>query len=260
MDKEKAFKYVINRLMKGYDRNTIITELSGELQAPIELVSKFVDKVSESYTTSQNLDDPQSTKFQTDNRDKKTTEFANKNGEYRENEKTINIGIQSRLHANKEISPVEEPADSELIDDYNQPNRFGQNRDIDVEAINRFVIKSIKNHHRHNDIVAAVCSMTKMDWNEAQRLVAKIQTQSFEELSTSNRTTAIWFSMAFIFGGILLLGWSLSGVVDIIKTITGMQPSNLPSEFLIWQMGGFVISLGIIAGGIFGIYQSLSNQ
>ena len=81
MDKEKAFKYVINRLMKGYDRNTIITELSVELQAPIELVSKFVDKVSESYTTSQNLDDPQSTKFQADNRDKKTTEFANKNGE-----------------------------------------------------------------------------------------------------------------------------------------------------------------------------------
>lgn len=260
MDKEQASDYVINRLMKGYHRNTIIAELSVELHAPIELVSNFVDKVSESFTASQDFKDSLPIEIQADNRNKRKIDISSKADASGEDEKPGNIGKRSSLRKKKGNSPLEGNRDSESSSDYNPPDKSGQHHDFDLEAVNRFVIKSIKNHHRHNDIVAAVCSRTKMDWNEAQRLVASIQTQNYEELSTSNRTTEMWLSMVFIFGGILLLGWSLSGVVYMIKALTGQQPSDLPSEFLVWQVGGFVISLGIIAGGIFGFYRSLSNQ
>jgi hypothetical protein len=50
------------------------------------------------------------------------------------------------------------------------------------------------------------------------------------------------------------------GLLDYYNAITGQDANTLPSDFIVLVIGAFIASIGIMAGGIFGLYRTLTNQ
>ena len=259
MDKSQATDYVKNRIRNGYDIDVIAADLSKELGVPLNLITKFVKNVFVSNSPNQSPGDKPSPM-----EEKKETEPR----------KSIKETYESDENVSRKISPdlIRQQSDEGINSRFPEPSETTHGKGnysiqetkvsdaYNLEEIRLFVIKSIINHHRHNDIVAAVCTRTGMNWNAAQRFVATTQTQNHEELSRSNSSSMLLFSILFIIGGILLLGWSVISMINYYNSFTGLEPEALPPEFLVWIFTGFITSLGIISGGIYGFYRSLSKQ
>jgi len=259
MDKNQATDYVIKRLKYGHAIDVIAADLSKELEVPLKLITRFVKNVFDSYSTTQSPGDKPS--ISEENTGVGSREAVMDTDESNEKVSMYIPPDLNIIQAGEEInSNLPEPIEA-THDEGTYPGQgIKESEEYNLKEIRLFVIRSIKNHHRHNDIVAAVCTRTGMSWNAAQRFVASTQTQNHEELSRSNKTIMLLFSALFIIGGILLLGWSVISMINYYNTFTGLEPETLPPEFLVWIASGFIISLGIISGGIFGFYQSLSNQ
>jgi hypothetical protein len=136
------------------------------------------------------------------------------------------------------------------------PHQINVNR-LELE---RFILQSLKKHRRQNDIVQVVCERTGWSWNKAQRFVARTQTKNHHELTKRNRLFMIPFSSIFIIGGFLLLLWSVLALLDYYNGYSGQGTSTLPFDFIILVFAGLLTSFGIIAGGIYGLYCTLTSQ
>jgi hypothetical protein len=259
MDEKQATNFILNRLNLGHEKNNIATDLSELLGAPQDIVTRFVNKVAASYT-------PPPGSITITPQPKLTTPFS---------EDEFNIESQSDLDEDayqKTENYYQYPdshVEAEQVTPQLQQEKAGpqiQNQDlplksnVDLAELKTFVIKNLKKHTRHNDIVAEVCQRAQWNWNDAQRFVARTQTEHHGQLTKSQRSFMIPFSIIFIFGGILLLVWSGMTLYDYYQGYTGPEYSTLSLDFLPLVLGGLVTSFGIIAGGIFGLYRSLSGQ
>jgi len=259
MDKSQATDYVKNRIRNGYDIDVIAADLSKELRVPLKLITKFVKNVFDSNSQNQSSGDKPST--MEDKKEKEPRKGIKDISESNEivSRKISPDSVRQKSGVGKNIGKIK-PSEVTRENGYYPGQETKESNAYNLEEIRLFVIKSLINHHRHNDIVAAVCTRTGMNWNAAQRFVATTQTQSHEELSRNNTSFMLLFSVLFIIGGILLLGWSVISMINYYNSLTGLEPEVLPPEFLVWIFTGFITSLGIISGGIFGFYRSLSNQ
>jgi hypothetical protein len=251
MDREQATKIIQNRLKLGHDKGDIASDLSKVLDLPPDLVSRFVDKVAGSLS------------FSSDEHVSKLSII--------ESEKEILDTLQVEMNLDQfldfrsetdEIPTVgrypdvsKEHLEPPPIEIESQPKS-----ELTKEELTALVLKSLKKQQRHSDIVETVCTRTGMQWNEAQRFVAKVQTKHHTVLSKSSKTTMFIFSILFIIGGALLMLWASNYLIDYYFDFTGQGTATFPSDFFGLVLGGFIASFGIVGGGIFGLYKTLTNQ
>jgi hypothetical protein len=259
MDEKQATNFILNRLNLGHEKNKIADDLSKLLGAPPEIVMRFVNKIAASHT-------PPPGSFL------KTPQFKSE------------APFSTDVFITESPSDLDEDTYQEPDDDFQNPDSQTEKEQVilqpskemphppvqhqeslptstvDLVELKTFVIKSLKKHKRHNDIVEEVCQRAKLNWNEAQRFVARTQTEHHGQLTKSRRSFMIPFSVIFILGGIFLLLWSGLTLYDYYQGYSSPEYSTLSLDFLPLVLGGFLTSFGIIAGGIFGLFRSLSNQ
>lgn len=260
MDEKQATNFILNRLRLGHNRQDIINELSQILGAPTDLVDKFVTKVAGSpppiiipkATTPSSLLESHEPYLEGEMLEE---EFFSEEDLYQESEFEESPVISSEMAVPFEDTTKSDDSEIQSLSGDSPPQR-----EFNQEELTAFVLNSIKKHQRHNDIVETVCQLTGMHWNEAQRFVARTQTQHHQQLSRSNRSIMVIFSAFFIIGGVLLMIWSALGLLDYYNAFTGQEVNTLPRDFIVLVIGAFISSIGIIAGGIFGLYRTLTNQ
>lgn len=261
MEKYEAERFVIQRLNLGDDKKEIAVELSQLLGAPTELVKRFVDQVSKSQ---QQLPSTIHEEFMKSDLESLSDDGAigvieGDDSPYLYDEPLIDEAenIESSPHEKEDniiITKQKPPDDEDESGTAPHPNKEEQ---LELES---FVLQSLKKHRRQNDIVQVVCERTGWSWNKAQLFVARTQTRNHHELTKRNRLFMIPFSGIFIIGGILLLLWSVLALFDYYNGYSGQGTSTLPLDFIVLVIAGLLTSFGIIAGGIYGLYCTLTSQ
>ncbi len=243
MDKDQATQFIIQALDRGEAPETIVIGLSRKLGAPPAVVGKFVAQIVATYTPPAPpppMVDSQPPFIFDDDDDLLPDSLAD-------------FGESIEFTAPAPSKPQDQIAA--------KPQPRKPPSEIDKTALTASILEAIKKHQRHNDIVEMVCQQTGWHWNEAQRFVARAQTANFGDLKKSRRQFMIPFGIAFIVGGVLLMGWSVIAMLDYYRAYTDLGYSpTLSFDFLPLVAGAFLTSFGLIAGGIFGIYQTLTNQ
>jgi len=251
MDREQATAIIQNRLKLGHDKQDIASDLSKVLDLPTELISRFVDKVAGtlSFTSNEHISKLSIIESEQKILDTLQVEI--------DPDKYTNLGSTSDGSPSAEGYPDYSPQHPETlpVDQKSDPKN-----EITKEELTSLVLKSLKKKHSFNDIVEAVCKHSGMQWNQAQRFVAKVQTKHHTVLSKSNKTGVVAFSVLFILGGALLMLWASMGLIDYYFVFTGQASTTLPGDFFGLVLGGFIASFGIVAGGIFGLYKATINQ
>jgi hypothetical protein len=259
MDEKQATNFILNRLNLGHDINIISDDLSKLLGVPSDIVMRFVNKIAASHTPppgsfSKTPPYKSAPPFSTDvlitepssDLNEDTNQGPDDDFQYPD----------SQTEAEQEtLQPSKEKLRAPFQHQESLPIS-----NIDLDELKAFVIKSLKKHIRHNDIIEEVCQRAQWNWNESQRFVARTQTEQHSQLTKSRLSFMVPFSVIFILGGIFLLFWSGLTLYDYYLGFTNPEYSTLSLDFLPLVLGGLVTGFGIIAGGIFGLYRSLSNQ
>jgi hypothetical protein len=257
MEKHEAQDFVNECLSLGYGESEIAEELCSRLNAPFDMVMRFVEKVSSSFNTSQTSQD----NFSPSNKSRDyqlSVDPYNENGEF-------NIYIDPPFEeAPIEISPpIKEGNLTKSNGEISSWEYHGQDEgpqlEVDFDELEQSVIRKIKKHFRHSDIVQGVCEITGWNWDQAQRFVAKSQTKHHSELTRSSRNFMIPFSSLFVVGGVLLFIWSALTLFDYYSGWTYQGGSTLPGDLIFLVIAALFSSLGIFAGGLFGLIRTLSK-
>lgn len=269
MEQKEAEEFVIQRLNTGMVKEKIAEELSIQMRAPSDLVTRFVDHVSNLYY--QKLS--QESEISHPVEDESTVKTSGE-GYFSDDEIDQNI-ISEELQSDEEqrfdetasqipstpmefkIGIPEKQPENQIL---SESEYLSIEKEIDAIEIEQFVLQDLRNQKRYSDIIQKVCERTGWDWDEAQRFVAKTQTKNHPFLSASNRLFMIPFSAVFIIGGLLLLIWSILTFMDFQNGSTGQGSNALITSSIPLIIGGFIASIGIIAGGIFGLYRTLNSQ
>jgi hypothetical protein len=259
MDEIQATSFILNRLELGYDKVDIATDLSQSLGVSPELVMRFVRKVADSYTPVPPPVEPEPIS--------RTPQVESESPISSQPPAVIDEPLQNEPGYSKftyQETQQENPQEnsqltSESSSHQTQIGEPSSSIAIDMDDLTTFVLQSVKKRRRHSDIVGDVCKRTLWHWEKAQLFVARTQTEHHEELSRSQRKFMIPFSIAFILGGALLLIWSITTLIDYYIAYTGSGYSTLPADVIPLVIGGLLSSIGIVAGGIFGIYKMVSR-
>ena len=253
MEKEQAIEYVIDRLNAGDKISDISVDLSEMLNAPDEIVINFVRNIWMSYQPNQQGFDPKNNvevglepdhqNLPEEIRDSDPNDINQTNNE----NLTVTTNDQGGVEPPVSSKPRVEPEPS-IPKDFNKT------------ALITLVTQNTKKYRRHNDIIETVCKETDWTWNQAQRFVAKVQTEFHDEISKSQRNFMIPFSLGITIGGLLLLLWSASTLIDYYSAYTSLEPSTLPADFVPLVIAVIISSLGIVSGGVFGLYKTLSTR
>jgi hypothetical protein len=253
MDKAQAIQIIREEYVNGYSPTDIAQNLSQQLGVPFEPVYKFV------------------------------MHTLNEAVEVRE---TPPIDETNPLpEPPTQLDPValflggyEAMAEGELAEaekspaELNQATGFGGVTAPNLKAleqnpkVEKFVLQMLSKNRKTNDTVLAVCERTGLDWNEAQRLVARIAAKNQKSLKTKqNRLPMILSVLALLAGALLLFAgisesYTIYTVVRMAQSTEEMVMTAASQEFLRRAFWSLVTGGALLIGGAIGLFTSLRSQ
>lgn len=257
MDKEQATHFIRNRLDQGMELDAISIELSKLVNAPQELITRFVWQVASSFPTEQSLEHP----FPSPQQElEPATHAMQKEPAQPHMDDPESILAQPVVKEDEIASRLHPPSDPRTTVERPSSPQTAQAVLPNQDELVNLVVQNTKKHHKYSNIVETVCTETGWSWNDAQRFVARIQTDNQEQIAKSQRSFMIPFSVGFIIGGFLLLLWSILASFDYYSALTNHTQSTLSVELLPFTIAGYVTSLSLITGGLYGLYRISSEK
>ena len=283
MDKEQATDYIINALQQNRTQEEIVTTLSQRLKAPPELVTRFVNQVKtkhaqlihpphpiqldepppsqpvESSSTSLEGSEPippaASTIAET------TPDSIEPSAYQPEVQQTT-----SPYHASDEIEQAtfEESKLAGVEPDDTLPVEEGEIRptkQVDIEELTAYVVNALGKHRRHSDVVGEVCQRTGWHWKQAQRFVARTKTDQHVELDKKQNRMLIPIGIAFVLGGLFLLIYTGMELLNYMLIPMGVSEEEmLRIDFIPYLVALFFLGFGLLVGGGFGLYRTITSR
>jgi hypothetical protein len=117
---------------------------------------------------------------------------------------------------------------------------------MDDPALEQFIVRELGKLRPRNDLIMMVCERAGVDWNAAQKIVARVEVQKRSAIMGRKRMVVIIFSIPIIIGGLVLFA-SSSFVL-----YTAWQQKTIPNPRAIY---GFGVSILMILGGTIGIFR-----
>ncbi|HEY4691422.1 MAG TPA: hypothetical protein VIK33_19090 [Anaerolineae bacterium] len=119
-----------------------------------------------------------------------------------------------------------------------------------------FVVGELSRNRPRNDIVMALCSRMNYSWNEAEKLIQKVERESRKQITVRRSPFLMVLSIGTIIGGLLLAGFGLyelsQGVlffsVDLIVVYFQM-----PTPIMV------ITGLAMIGGGAWGALRTIGS-
>jgi hypothetical protein len=250
MDKQEATEFIQRRLDNGYSPAEITQLLSQQLNAPEDMVERFVAQVAANYQPTQPV--PQETwqaEPPSSNQPPAQVDFQQAEQPDPVNVLLPEMPIQAPTPtaSARQIPPAASKKD-ELLDD---------------PELAKAVWSMLRKGRKRSDVVMWVCEKTGAEWTLAQRLVAQVQVEHHGEMTNINRLEIIG-SMAFVVGGLALVIVGIASITPLVRGLIGVDlgmPVVVKSAFLRPEnsLGSIILGIALMIGGsvrAFLIYQS----
>ena len=253
MDKQAAIQFIVNELECNRTQEEISAALSQQLNAPPDVVSKFVARVIAGNQAAVSPVQPPSTPPP----DLQTLPQPDPDGQ------TGHPAVETAPEELTNLSATQVEEAPPPPQGYTFPTERAPV--YDQEALEAMILKALRGNQRQSDIVMDVCENTGMSWNQAQRLVARIATKHHKHLVSRQNMIIIPLSVLALLAGLALLGASINEGLQMAQALAE-SPSGLPAststmEFFIREgLWGLVIGMSLLLGGIYGLIRALQTQ
>lgn len=249
MNKQEAENYIIQQLGRNCSRDEIAQALSQELNAPVEIVSKFVARVAQEHSLSISHARsalPPEAPLPT----------------YSGNPLEDSMPAPSQSIAERNFQYSASPNSNVSATPQTDPWMMSEPDGYDAEALEAQILQALRKDRRRSDIVMEVCETTGMSWDRAKRLVSQVATTNRKHLVSRQNMLIIPLTIIALLAGFTLIVASVSEGLEIARQIAS-APSEIPAqtseiEFILQEgLWGFVIGISLLLGGIYGLIRAL---
>jgi hypothetical protein len=123
------------------------------------------------------------------------------------------------------------------------------------------VVKELGKNRKQSDVVMQVCEQTGLNWDQAQRLVARIATKNRKKLTSKQNRIFIPLAAIALLVGLALIAASISEVLDAAAHASDVVQDANEVEFIVREVfWGFVTGGALLLGGIAGLIRALQTQ
>lgn len=247
MDKQEATYFIVQALEDNRSQDEIVADLCQQLNAPPDLVGKFVSRVA---TQQQPM--PASPRFA----DSQPQAAVQSRSPVMEITSVSPRPAAGQPASSRQQTPSSHPA--KHADGAAQPSAT-------QEELEKEILKALSKDRRHSDIVMEVCEQTSMSWDQAQRLVAQVATKNRKHLVSRQNMVIIPLAAIALLAGLALIAASVSEAQKLAWQLY-RTPSEIPAqasevEYILREgLWGFVIGLSLFLGGVYGLIRALQAQ
>jgi hypothetical protein len=291
MDKEQATNFILNALQENQKQEEIVANLSQQLKAPPELVARFVNQVKTKHADSipptykiypdavrpsQPEESPTPSLGDSELTPSTATEYSQATVASSIAEQTPDSiepsAHQPEIQQTPSPYPESDEIEQSLIEEVEQdgfdpddtssgePAEITPTKEVDIEALTNYVVKDLGKHRRYSDVVGEICQRTGWSWNQAQRFVARIQTEHHGELHKKKNRLQIPIGIAFVIGGLFLLIYTGLELLNYLMIPMGMSEQEmLGVDFIPYLAALFILGFGLLVGGGFGLYRTFTS-
>jgi hypothetical protein len=255
MDKAQAVRIIHEEYQSGYSPSDIAQNLSQQLNAPFDLVYKFVmQTLGEQIEPAEEPIPPPSPPAQPEPGAPSIPGYETLP------EKELEESAEEPGEA--EDSPVEAVMAPVFIESA-VPDLKALEQNPKVE---KFVLQMLTGNQKTSDVVLAVCERTGLGWDEGQRLVARIAAKNRKMLQSRQNRLPLILSILALLAGALMVFAGLSEVFTIYTVLRTAQSNEelvmmaASQGFLRRALWSLVVGGALLLSGAVGVFIALRSQ
>lgn len=133
-------------------------------------------------------------------------------------------------------------------------------------ALEKQVLTWLLKGRKRDDIIADVCEAGVLNWDEAERLVSRVEQSNRKKLTTRQNLFIIPLSVIALLAGLALVMASASEMAALASQLlgqpqpaAGLLPGAAGTDYRL-AVGSFVTGLGLVLGGSVGLFQVARAQ
>jgi hypothetical protein len=287
MDKQEAIDFVLDELDKGRGPAEITAALSRRLDAPIDLVSKFVRQTTLRYQQSKAaLAQPLSGSRPP--APPAPTPSAFSSPPVALGPKPVAVSPQPLAYRQPPPAVSSPPAGSPpapgkpVKEPLPEPNQFYQapaplaipleqplsrpEPELDATpALEKFILDELGKNKRQGDVVLRVVERTGMEYRQAQKLVSRVGAKNYKKVAAKQNCLIIPLALLFFGAGLVLLGASIVEAYQIRFLLPSPNDLNIVQIQELYNRGrslpwAFVGGLALSLGGGYGLFSAIRKQ
>lgn len=296
MDKQEAVGFILRQLQNGHSQPEIVAALSSKLNAPRDVVSKFVAQTAAQYkpqpaarpaTAKPPSPQPASPPSQSP-RSQPANVFDFEDvfepappSQASSGQPAAYFDFEAEFAPDSDFaaqfapdpapaprsaaySPAAYPAapaafsaDSEGI----PRTSFSRIPPID-EELEKIILSGLAKGRRHDDLIMSICERTGWSWDQAQRAVGLVGSKNRKKLVSRQNMIIIPLCIFLILGGLALILASFQDTMAFIEYARNRELYPLGTTSDIDNATFYSLGLGIagVLGGAAGLFRSLQTQ
>ena len=142
------------------------------------------------------------------------------------------------------VAPAQGPHQGQAEALASPPGQDHQRRAETDEETTEFVIHELSRHRSRNDVVSVLCEQNGWSWRDAQRLVQSIEIEQHSAIAARQSPLLIVLGV-----GSIIVGLSMAAYTGYI---------TLNGEFYVESVGFFITGVGLVLGGMAGVWRTMS--
>lgn len=295
MDKQDAIDFVLDELDKGRSPAEITAALSRKLDAPVELVGKFVRQTKQRYEQSQGVSrQPLAGSQKPSASGPQPSAFSQQ--PLAGSQKPPAYSQPPAAHSQPPAAYSEQPLAGSLQPssgglmpaDYRQPEAAAEalpdpnkayeaapvmeaapveqveREAADALELEKYILDQLGKNKREGDIVLGVVERTGWDYKQAQRMVSRVGARNYKKVTARQNCLIIPLAVVFLIAGLILLGASVFEAYQIRiflpspdLSLEQVQAAVERGRNLPWA---FITGLALSLGGGFGLISAIRKQ
>jgi hypothetical protein len=125
------------------------------------------------------------------------------------------------------------------------------------EELTQLIIKEIGRHSDRQAVIQKVCEASSLNWGEADRLIANVQSQHKGKIATRQGPFLLIISIATLLLGIGLIAYNMELILAIVHRDLLGQVMGLQSGY--YRLASLVTGIGMTIGGLYGAWTTLAS-
>jgi len=275
MDKQDAIDFIVQEFENGRSPQDIASSLSARMNAPVEVVARFVQRtleprqsLAEDTLSRLNRDTPvieppkpaTLTWKETIARAPTGNPFAGLNPE------TPGAAEPVPQNLPDEIASLRAQAAPAVDDPSPRPSQE-VSEPIDPR-LEKFILELLYKNGKHTDVVTAVSERAAIDWRDAERLVAQVGAAHHKQITSRRNRVLIPLSLTFVALG---LGVAYAGISELFalgpmlsallsggaQAVAQVPPPADFSTRSFWAIG---LGSALIVGGLLGALRAVRPE
>ena len=273
MDKQATIDFILRELDQNRSQEEITSQLCQQLGAPADLVSKFVSQVASeqtpAHTTAQPppaSSQPYEQAFSHQEISSIETPFSNPPPPKREPP----VEVYSHEEVTSIESSIREPGPvvqaEPQIQDKDDPASYVEKPlpDLSEEQLEQLILKALSKNRRRSDIVAAVCERMNMNWDEGERLVARVDAENRSHVVSRQNVIFVPIAIIAILAGLALIYASVSEIfavgMEVIEPGADIGSALPDIERSFFDFAWAITGVTLFLVGVVGLFLALRAQ